>query len=601
MNPTTIEAYTPPPMTYPVGLFDPNTQFDDGPDIFDLPVEEEAVKAAATQPAEEDEPVIAGGSVSLRHYQQGAVNGVLKQFKGDKKEGIDPVNSTLVVSATGTGKSVVIADLARRNNSWGHGTLLLVHREELIKQLRGACARVGIHTLKEKANDRAISAFMSSQGTLMGNNEPFRTVVASVQTLRGDRLKQWPRDSFKLIITDECHHAPSPSYQAVYEHFMVGQGGARHVGFTATADRLDGKGLGGIFESLAFEYNIRDAIHDPQGPFLVPIEAFPVETNPVIDLKSLRVTAGDFNAGDLERAINDNIGVLVNAIVDNNALEDRRTIAFTPDVSSAQALAMALQDVGITANWVSGSSPNRDQVLASHQAGEFQVLVNCMILTEGYDDPEVSCILICRPTKSRALYSQMVGRGTRLHPASGKTNCRVVDFAYMTGTHKLVSPVDLYDNSNTDDAVVERARELVETGQERDIDAALEKAQEEFEEGERVRIQRRVVQSRAKTFDLIGACELLGIRQKADYNWNDVRKATPKMVDYAKRSGVEIDESAGFGSTKKVLDAVTMRRKYGLSTLKQVNLCIKLGAEPKAARKMSFQEAADYISTNKTW
>ena len=588
----TSEAYIPHQPVYPAGLFDPNFVVDDEPDIFDLPEEKpEPVAVAAAPEEEEDEPVVEQGTVSLRHYQQAAVNGVLRQFKGDKENDIEPVNSTLVVSATGTGKSVVIADLTRRNEGWGNGTLLLVHRDELIKQLIGSCARVGIHALKEKAQERALPGFGMFS----------KTVAASVQTLRGARLEQWPRDAFKLIITDEAHHATATSYQNVYDHFQVGAGGARHVGFTATADRLDGVGLGKVFESLAFEYNIRDAIHDPLGPFLVPIEAFPIETDPAIDLKGLRITAGDFNAGDLEQAINDNIGVLVNAVVDNNALDGRRTIAFTPDVTSAQALALALQDVGITANWVSGSSPDRKQILAAHQAGEFQVLVNCMILTEGYDDPEVSCILMCRPTKSRALYSQMVGRGTRLHPESGKQNCRIVDFAFMTGKHRLVSPVDLYDNAQTDDEVVERARELVAEGKERDIDSALEKAQSEFEDSERVRIQRRLVKSRAKVYDLITCNELLGIRQKADYSWNDTRKATPKMVDYANRCGVMIDDTASFGSTKKVLDAVSMRRKYGLSTMKQVATCIKLGADPTAARKMKFNEASEYISTHKTW
>lgn len=591
---TSADFYLPPPPIPPPGLFTSFADDDDSDDIFDLPVEPKAAPVAASPEEveeEPDEPVASGGTVALRHYQQAAVAGVLRAFKGDKENDIEPVNSTLVVKATGTGKSVVIADLARRNEGWGHGTLLLVHRDELIKQLIGSCARVGIHALKEKAQERALPGFGMFS----------KTVVASVQTLRGQRLQQWPQDAFKLIITDEAHHAPAGSYAAVYDYFGVGSGGARHVGFTATADRLDGVGLGKVFESLAFEYNIRDAIHDPAGPFLVPIEAFPIETDPVIDLKSLRVTAGDFNAGDLERAINDNIGVLVNAIVDNNALGDRRTIAFTPDVSSAQALALALQDVGIKAGWVAGNSPDRQQVLEAHRAGEFQVLVNCMILTEGYDDPEVSCILICRPTKSRALYSQMVGRGTRLHPESGKQNCRVVDFAYMTGTHKLVSPVDLYDNSETDDTVVARARELVEKGEERDIDAALEKAQAEFEDGERVRIQRRIVKSRAKTFDLIGSFELLGIRQKSDYNWNDTKPATPKMIEYARRVGVELSDDAGFGSTKKVLDAVSMRRKFGLCTMKQVATCIRLGAEPTAARKMTFEEAGAYISSHKTW
>ena len=346
-----------------------------------------------------------------------------------------------------------------------------------------------------------------------------------MQTLRGDRLSSWRPDAFKLLIIDEAHHAAAASYRNVLSYFGVGEHGTRAVGFTATADRLDGKNIGSIFESLAFEYNLRQAVNEG---YLVPLDARVLETKPPVDLRDLRITAGDFNMGDLEKKIQENIGTLVNAIVDTNALENRRTIAFTPDVSSGKALAVALSDIGISARSVAGNSPDRAAIIKAHQAGEFQVLVNCMILTEGYDDPEVSAILICRPTKSRSLYSQMVGRGTRLFP--GKTDCRIIDFAYITQEHDLVSPVDLYDDQNLPDVVTAKAAEMIREGRETNPELALEMAQEEFESERRVRIQRQMTAARVIKFNPLTISELFDIPlQKAGYDWQDTKPATDKQ------------------------------------------------------------------------
>jgi superfamily II DNA or RNA helicase len=577
MTPQTAELA---PSLLDTGFALPRTEYSQvNDDVFDDEPETETEEM-------DDEPQHAG-TVSLRHYQRTAVQHVFKHLKGDAASGITPVQKTLVVMATGTGKTVTFAELTKRANDFGHGVLLLVHRDELIRQISKSCARVNVHTLIEKAQERALPGF----GLLS------KTVCASVATLRGARLEQWPRDTFKLIIVDEAHHSCAQSYRTVLEHFNQ----AKVVGFTATPDRLDGANIGQVFDSLAYEYNLRDAIHDPQGPFLVPLEAFPVETSPPIDLRDLRITAGDFNLGDLETTIQNNIGTLVNALVDTDALQNRRTIAFTPDVKSAEALSLALNDVGITANWVAGKSPNRREIFHGHQTGKFQVLVNCMIATEGYDDPAISCVLVCRPTKSRALYSQMVGRGTRIHPESDKQNCRIVDFAYITDKHSLVSPVDLYDNSDTPDSVVERARELVKDGSERNIDEALERAQVEFEDQERVRIQRRAVAARAKTFNPLDACDVLGIRNKASLNWNDTKPATPKMIETLRKFKIDAPDDMAFGVAKKLLDTCITRAKYKLATPKQVEWCIRLGADPSQARAMSFSDAGDFITANKTW
>lgn len=556
----------PPPTIPPTNTLG---AFGDDDDIFDLPEE-----------SEEPPPMPPIGTVELRDYQEKAVRSVIDQFNGK-------VNSTLVVAATGTGKSVVLAELAKRFNGWGHSVLLLVHRDELIRQLVKSCSRVGVPAFVEKANERALQNFRYQKQT-----SGAATVCASVQTLKGARLESWPEDAFRLIIIDEAHHAAAPSYGSVIDYFS----GARVAGFTATADRLDGKNIGKVFETLAFEYNVRDAIKDG---WLVPIEAMQLETDPKIDLRDLRITAGDFNTGDLERAVNDNIGVLVNSIVDTKALGDRRTIAFTPDISSANALALALEDVGITARAVHGKSPDRAEIFAGHQSGRFQVMVNCMIATEGYDDPQISCVLICRPTKSRGLYSQMVGRGTRLHPESGKEKCRIVDFAYLTGDHDLVAPVDLYDNSEVADEVVKIARDLMASGRETQIEAALEAAQIEFERTQRVRIRRQAVSVRANRFDPVAACSLFGIAEdKAAYSWQDVRRATPKQIDALRKWGITAPDDMGFGVASKLLNTIFGRKAHGWTSPRQVAQLIESGVDPEAAVKMREGDAKAHLEAN---
>ena len=566
------------------GNYKPIDPPQDEPDIFDLPWEPEPVTAFDDDNEEiivedESDAPPPTGSVIMRPYQEKAVTSVLREYKRK-------VNRTLVVSATGTGKGPMIAELTKRAHDKDHGVLILVHRDELITQLIKSVGRVGIVGLKEKADYRAIENF----GVYS------KAVVGSVQTMRGKRLQQWPKNAFKLVIIDECHHALGQSYRDVLNYFGMDQGTLRVAGFTATADRLDGENIGQIFDSCAFEYNIQDATRDG---WLVPVEAIQLKTDPQINLKDLRTTAGDLNQGDLEREINDNIGVLVNALVDTNALEDRRTICFTPNVESARAMAQALSDVGISAKAVAGSDSDRAAKFKGHQNGEFQVLCNCAVATEGYDDRRISCVLICRPTKSRALYSQMVGRGTRL-PEEGdppKPNCRVVDFAFVTGKHKLVTPVDLYDNSETPDEVVDAAKEILASGGAETIDIALETAQMEYEEKRRVRIQRRVVSVRASKFDPLTACDIYGIAQKAGTAWENTDPCSEKQALYLQKRAID---TAGMtkATASKLISKMESRKEHGWADPWQVRDLIQNGLDPRAATGMRATEAESFLAAN---
>ena len=195
-----------------------------------------------------------------------------------------------------------------------------------------------------------------------------------------------------------------------------------------------------MFGSIAYEMSLFEAMTAPSpGPYLCRLMIDRCETE--IDLRMLKTTRGDFSAADLEEVIMPLVETLANAI--RSRIGDRRTIVFTPDCGSAAAMATALESLGLSADYVWGDSPDRAEKVAAFKSGHTQVMVNCMLFTEGFDCPETAAIVLCRPTKSRSLYAQMVGRGTR--NAAGKTDCLLVDFAWLTLSKDLVRPADLFD------------------------------------------------------------------------------------------------------------------------------------------------------------
>lgn len=341
-------------------------------------------------------PPVRPTDIHLRGYQKDAIDAVRNEY-------LKGIRSTLLVMATGLGKTVSFGMVARMVAEKGGRTLVLAHRGELIEQAAETLTRIGLDPGIEKANSFARAIY-----------EP-NVVVATVQTMQRERLQTWPRDFFKLVIVDECHHSTAKSYRNILDHFSS----ARVLGVTATAERVDDDALGDVFESVAYEYTLWEAMTAPApGPYLSRLRF--VQCDVGIDLRDIRTTAGDLNAADLEEAIRPHIETLANAI--KQEIGDRKTLIFTPDVGSAMAMASALNgELGIRSRWVSGESPDRKAIIDGFKRGDFQALANCSLLLEGFDCPSVSAIALCRPTKSRPLYTQIVGRGTRL--CNGKENC----------------------------------------------------------------------------------------------------------------------------------------------------------------------------------
>ncbi|MBC7106262.1 MAG: restriction endonuclease subunit R, partial [Firmicutes bacterium] len=231
------------------------------------------------------------------------------------------------------------------------------------------------------------------------------------------------------------HHAVARTYVFVLERlgFMSGDPDKLLLGVTATPVRGDKVGLGAVFQKIVYQ---RSLLWMVRAGYLVDFRGLVVDTG--VDLGDVRVVAGDFADADLEGVLNteDRNGLIARAYLDHTA--GRRAVAFTAGVQHALDLAATFRAAGVTAEAVSGETPEeeRRKLLSAFRAGDVRVLCNCNLLTEGWDEPSLDCILMARPTKSKALYLQMLGRGARPYP--GKQDCLVIDFVDNTGRHDVM-------------------------------------------------------------------------------------------------------------------------------------------------------------------
>lgn len=516
-----------------------------------------------------DAPALGANTLTPRIYQTDAIDAARRELGGKK--------STAVILPTGTGKTVMFALAARSCVEKGRRALILAHREELITQAANVLERAGLNPGVERADIYARTAFDPD------------VVAASVQTLsRPKRLATWEPDYFDLIVVDECHHATAMSYQRIFKHFRK----AKLLGVTATPDRADEDEIASVFESIAYEMTIWEAMTAPDpGPYLCPLKVVRCETP--IDLRGIRTTGGDFNAGDLEERIGPLIETLANAIA--SKIGNRQTIVFTPDCGSASAMATALQSLGVNADYVWGDSPDRAEKVQRYKDGDTRVLVNCMLFTEGFDAPYTSAIALCRPTKSRSLYSQMVGRGTRL--ANGKDDCLVIDFAWLTDRLDLVRPADLFDRTTRGDEEAAILNDVIAKADGPvDLVEESKKAKEEATRREAIRIKAKKVDVKVRwvSYNAIDMAATLGIPWRGGSNAVHTT-ATPKQVETLGKFGVADAGGMSKRRAKQMLDVMIDRMHKKLATAKQVTWCVKMGATPAEARSMSFTEAGAYL------
>lgn len=405
---------------------------------------------------------------SLRWYQQDAVRSI--------EASLQTMRSTMLVLATGLGKTQCFGAVAHR---WKHGrVLVLAHRDELVTQARDRLEQMtGEHIEIEQANLHSHKA---------------RIVIGSVQSVyRPDRLERMRRaGEFGLIIIDEAHHAVSSTYQSVLEHFPH----SKVLGVTATPDRADAKALGKVFTDVAYQMDLRSGIDHG---YLVPLKGREVEIKE-IDLDPVDTVAGDLSIEALNQSMLPGVEGIVKAMLHHTG--DKQGIIFFPGVSSAELAAERLNALKPNcAAFVSGETPRdeRKRIMDGFRAGEFQFLSNCQVATEGFDAPTASVIGLARPTKSRSLYAQMVGRGTRTLPGvvesiqgqegddarrkaiakSKKQGCLLVDFTGNNTRHALITPFDLLGGDYSE-AEKKAAKKLAQEEGVEDVKTALERAQE---------------------------------------------------------------------------------------------------------------------------
>jgi superfamily II DNA or RNA helicase len=376
---------------------------------------------------------------TIRPYQATAIRSV--------HEAWTVYRSTLLVLPTGAGKSFVAASIVADRAPLGR-TLWVAHRRELITQARDTLEGVGIRCDVEMAESWA------RLSDLFGESQ---CVVASKDSLVGNRLARFDPNAFQTIVFDECHHSTATKWLDIAARFP----NAKLLGLTATPDRADGVALGNVYECVAFEYGIRDAIRDG---FLSPIVQKRVECSE-IDLRNVRTVGGDLDASELAAAMRTN-GVLhqiAQPLV--KEAEDRSTICFTASVDMAHAMVETMPAyTSARCVAIDGTTPAdvRKRHLADYAKGDVQFIFNCAVLTEGFDAPRTSCIAMARPTKSRSLYAQCLGRGTRLYP--GKLNALILDFVGNAGKHKLVNPLDVLAGKPLPDDVKEDAEKAAAGG-----------------------------------------------------------------------------------------------------------------------------------------
>ena len=481
--------------------------------------------------------------MELRPYQKEAVAAVESEWaKGNRK--------TLLVLPTGTGKTIVFANVAKDEVRHGEKVLILAHRDELLTQAQDKIkSATGLMCAKEKAEETCLDSF-------------YRIVVGSVQTMmREKRLREFPADYFGTIIVDEAHHCLADSYQTVLSHFPD----AHVLGVTATPERNNIQCLGEYFDTLAYEYSLPQAIRDG---YLCKIKA---QTVPLtLDLSGVRMSAGDYAAGSLGTALDPYLEQI--AVEMQKYCSTRRTVVFLPLVATAKKFKAILNHYGFKAAEVNGNSLDRKETLAAFEEGKYNVLCNAMLLTEGWDCPSVDCVVMLRPTKIRSLYCQCIGRGTRISPK--KKDLLILDFLWNTAKHDLCRPASLI--CKTQEIADRMTEDLEASGEAVDIEDAEKQSREEVIEERENALAEQLKAMKARKRKLVDPLQYEMSIQAEDlsgyvptFAW-EMAPASKNQLQTLEKFGILPDDIENAGKASLIIDKLVKRKNAGLSTPKQI-------------------------------
>jgi superfamily II DNA or RNA helicase len=522
----------------------------------------------------------------LRWYQRDAVSAAARAFEsGDR--------STLLVMATGTGKTQVFSAVAKH---WPGNVLVLAHRSELVEQ--------AAHRLEQMTGELVDV----EQGQLRAGRHA-RLVVGSVDSIRQQkRLDRHGAERFDLVIVDEAHHYVAKTYKRPLEFFKH----AKILGVTATPDRGDEKALGKLFDSVSYVFDIAEGV--AQG-YLCPLRGRAVDVE-ALDISNVDTVAGDLVAAQLDEAM---LSAVEGVVQQTLALEPgRQGVAFFPGVRSAELAAERFNALAPgSACFVSGGTPpdDRKRIMADFKAGRYRYLCNCQVATEGFDAPAASLIIQARPTKSRALYAQMVGRGTRVLPGtvdhlegrdladariaavkrSRKPDCMILDFVGNSGKHVLATPEDLLGGLYEEDEV-KRAKEIAKAEPGSDVGENLARARNELR-AIAAKLKAGKVKAQVRPFDPFETFNMA---------WTDETRysrysapATKTQLDVLKLKGVEERDLVGISkkAAKQLLAEIDRRRKLNLATYRQLRQLKKWGVARDDVPFSRAREALDYVDS----
>ena len=575
--------------------------------------------------------------MKLRDYQRAACEAVWDGWRTKPRQ--------LLVMATGCGKTFLGSALVWRRRKTGR-CLWLAHRTELIKQAAESLEALGLSVEIERADERASHNPSSSD-----------VVVASVPTLHAGRLATWPRHAFSTIVADEAHHSVARTWIAVLEHFESDHLGRRTrvLGMSATPDRTDRVALGHIYDEAAFRYELREAVAD--GWLVMPVpERVKCDD---LDMSEIKLIARDLSASALDAHVQER-GVLhqmAGPLFGDKRSEladrigKRQVVIYMPGVGSAQAMERLIagykrvgpDQVGL----VTAETPKekRAEVLGAFAAGQLRVLINVMVLTEGWDAPNASVIVVARATKSRSLLAQTIGRGSRVlrevridsYPtpatrraaiaASSKPDCMVIDFTGRTEI-RTATPADVLAGEDLPDDVHAMVKEALEEDPGRNLEEVLAEAEERGLESEagrerekrRARVELVVSYSThpielvdfAERIDLVedvrkavrgarkreckrcsgagcGVCKGTGRVKGVPYRNGEVVGPTAEQTAYLERHGIKLPASAHIRQASVAIDLVMSR---GLCSAKQAWVLRRAGLRTD----LTSTEASDAIT-----
>jgi len=532
--------------------------------------------------------------MQLRCYQNHAVAETLKAFDSG-------VRSALLVMATGCGKTVIFSEIIKRMKDRGRA-IVIAHRDELIRQAANKISIIADEMPDiEKGDQYADQMIRDWQSNV---------IVSSVQTQvsgRGERrrMHRFDPSQFALMIIDEAHHAAANSYRAVIGHYRQNEN-ICVLGVTATPDRHDEKALGQIFDEVPFVYGIADAIRDG---WLVDIDQQFVKVES-LDYSGVRTTAGDLNGADLARQLEYEQSLQGMANPTYDIADGRKTLIFAASIAQAERIAEILnrrRDECATLVTGKTKSDDRRNMLREYARGDFQFLVNVGVATEGFDEPTIEVISMCRPTKSRALYEQMLGRGTRTLPGtvdgieddesqhhlpydgeteqsrirkqriaeSGKKSLLILDFVGNSGRHHLITAIDVLGGKYDDD-ILELAERKAHDGQRRNVSETIRQTIDEIEATKR----RHIVAAVKASTKSISPFRKLGMEPERVPEWEKGKLPTEKMIDTLGRHKVKWKGLTRF-EAGKIIDEIFRRQREGICSPRQSSCVSRAGFNPQ--------------------